>query len=326
MQRPFIAIVLACVIVLAGCGGSTGTEGTTTGDDGSTTTTETVTAEPATTTPTSTAASSPSPSTATASATTTRTATPSPTERTATSTTSESDSGSGSGPSSGSEWTVEVTRVIDGDTMEVRFPNGEVDTIRLLGVDTPETYGQNDPAEFDGIPDTTAGHDHLANWGDRATAVATDELDGQEVRIAVDPEADRRGSFGRLLVYVSYDGSDFNRKLLDRGLARMYDSSFSKRSEYQDAEAQAQRENIGLWDFDGSTATATVTATERNSSDDSGGNGDSDLPPPSGDSSDPYDCSDFDSQEQAQRVLENTPGDPSGLDGDGNGVACESLS
>ena len=28
---------------------------------------------------------------------------------------------------------------------------------------------------------------------------------------------------------------------------------------------------------------------------------------------------------QAQQVLENTPGDPSGLDGDDNGVACESL-
>lgn len=50
-----------------------------------------------------------------------------------------------------------------------------------------------------------------------------------------------------------------------------------------------------------------------------------DLPPPSGGSSDPYDCSDFDTHEQAQTVLEETPGDPSGLDRDGNGIACESL-
>lgn len=49
------------------------------------------------------------------------------------------------------------------------------------------------------------------------------------------------------------------------------------------------------------------------------------LPPPSGDSSDPYDCSDFDTQEQAQAVLENTPGDPSDLDRDDDGIACESL-
>jgi micrococcal nuclease len=208
--------------------------------------------------------------------------------------------------------------------MEVRFPNGEVDTLRLLGVDTPETFGQSDPAEFEDIPESTAGRDHLANWGERATEFATDELDGQQVRIEVDPQADRRGSYGRLLVYLYTDGTDFNRQLIDRGLARIYDSSFSKRNEYTDAEAQAQREDAGLWDFDGSTATAT--ATETDSSDDSGGSGGSDLPPPSGGSSDPYDCSDFDSQNQAQQVLENTPGDPSGLDGNGNGQACESLS
>ncbi|RLM59915.1 thermonuclease family protein, partial [Halorubrum sp. Atlit-26R] len=36
-------------------------------------------------------------------------------------------------------WTGTVVRVVDGDTREVEFPNGEVDTVRLLGVDTPET-------------------------------------------------------------------------------------------------------------------------------------------------------------------------------------------
>ena len=205
--------------------------------------------------------------------------------------------------------------------MEVRFPNGEIDTLRLLGVDTPETFGKNDPAEFEGIPETAAGRDHFAEWGERATAFATEQLEGQEVRIETDPEADRRGSYGRLLVYLYTDGTEFNGQLIDRGLARMYDSEFSERSEYGSTEAQAQEENVGLWGFDGSAA----TATETESSDDSGGSGGSDLPPPSGGSSDPYDCSDFDAQDQAQQVLENTPGDPSGLGGDGNGIACESL-
>ena len=206
--------------------------------------------------------------------------------------------------------------------MEVRFSDGEIDTLRLLSVDTPEIFGENDPAEFEGIPENAAGRDHLAKWGERATAFATDQLEGQEVRIETDPKADRRGSYGRLLVYLYTDGgTDFNRELIDQGLARMYDSEFSKRGEYESTKAQAQEENVGLRDFDGSAA----TATETDSSDDSGGSGGSDLPPPSGGSSDPYDCSDFSSQDQAQRVLENTPGDPSGLDGDGNGIACESL-
>ncbi|EOD58568.1 excalibur calcium-binding domain-containing protein [Amycolatopsis vancoresmycina] len=37
------------------------------------------------------------------------------------------------------------------------------------------------------------------------------------------------------------------------------------------------------------------------------------------------DCSDFQYQEEAQAVLDATPGDPNGLDRDKNGIACESL-
>ena len=46
-----------------------------------------------------------------------------------------------------------------------------------------------------------------------------------------------------------------------------------------------------------------------------------DVPPlpPDGD----YDCSDFDTQAQAQEVLDESTGDPHGLDGDGDGIACE---
>ncbi|MFC6965103.1 hypothetical protein ACFQL7_28240 [Halocatena marina] len=69
------------------------------------------------------------------------------------------------------------------------------------------------------------------------------------------------------------------------------------------------------------TPKPTTTTTTETPPDDS-----VELPPPSGDASDPYDCSDFDTHAQAQAVLENTPGDPSDLDGDENGVACESLS
>lgn len=37
------------------------------------------------------------------------------------------------------------------------------------------------------------------------------------------------------------------------------------------------------------------------------------------------DCNDFATQEQAQAVLDADPSDPNGLDGDNDGVACESL-
>jgi len=210
--------------------------------------------------------------------------------------------------------TVTVTRVIDGDTMEVEYANGTEETVRLLGVDTPETtLSRVSPDEFVGIPETTAGRDHLFNWGERATAFAEDELEGEEVRIVVDAESDRRGYFGRLLVYIYVDGENFNEQLLSNGYARMYDSQFSLREEFATVERQAQSNNVGLWEYDGSESESSPEADS----------GEVDVPPlpPDGD----YNCDDFETQEQAQYVLETEAGDPHDLDRDGDGVACEPL-
>jgi micrococcal nuclease len=67
--------------------------------------------------------------------------------------------------------------------------------------------------------------------------------------------------------------------------------------------------------------TATPTAEPTTGEPDAG----DDLPPPSGGSDDPYDCGDFDSQARAQEYYDDEPGDPSGLDADDDGEACESL-
>ncbi|WP_245756943.1 thermonuclease family protein [Halogranum rubrum] len=211
-----------------------------------------------------------------------------------------------------------MTRVIDGDTMEVRFPNGETDTVRLLGVDTPETtLSRVSPDEFEGISETTAGRDHLYNWGQKATQFAEDELEGKQVTIVVDAQADRRGYYGRLLVYIYADSENFNKRLLTNGYARMYDSSFSKRSAFRSAESTAQRTSTGLWDFED---TSTPIEAPRSEEPDSSN---SDIPPLPADGD--YDCSHFDTQEQAQQVLDDSSGDPHRLDGDDDGVACESL-
>jgi len=156
--------------------------------------------------------------------------------------------------------TVTVTRVIDGDTMEIEYANGTEDTVRLLGVDTPETtLSRVSPDEFAGIPDTTAGRDHLFNWGERATTFAEDELEGTQVQMVFDPDSDRRGYFGRLLVYLYVDGENFNERLLAEGYARMYDSQFSLREEFATAEQEAQATDVGLWDFQDS---ATESGTD----------------------------------------------------------------
>lgn len=154
----------------------------------------------------------------------------------------------------GEAWNVTVTRVIDGDTVEVRYENGSTETVRLLGVDAPETPpNQVTLGEFPGIPDTDAGRDHLISWGEQATVFAETELAGEEVTLVVDSEADRRGGYGRLLGYIYVDGENFNRQLLTEGYARLYDSPFTLRDEFAATEATAREERIGLWGFDDSS-------------------------------------------------------------------------
>lgn len=143
--------------------------------------------------------------------------------------------------------------------MDVRFQDGTRETIRLLGVDAPEDHTETGALEFEGIPDTTAGHDRLRDWGHKASEFARIELAGDEVRIVVDEHADRRGSFGRLLVYVYDDGQLFNLQLLQQGYARLYDTSFSKRDSFSNAEETAQADDVGLWNFEKSTPTPTPT-------------------------------------------------------------------
>ncbi len=143
--------------------------------------------------------------------------------------------------------TVTVTNVVDGDTIDIEYQNGSTDTVRLLGVDTPETYGSVSPGEFEGVPDTQAGRECLQAAGENASAYATDQLAGQTVTLQFDSQADRRGDYGRLLAYVQVDGSNFNYDLVERGHARVYDSTFSQSDSFYSAESAAQSAERNAW-------------------------------------------------------------------------------
>ncbi len=114
---------------------------------------------------------------------------------------------------------VSVTAVVDGDTIRVAYPNGTVDTVRLVGVDTPEVHVENDPAEFEGVPDTDAGRACLREAGTDASNFAKDALLGREVGLAFDPATDRRGYYDRLLAYVVVEDRLFNYRLVATGHA-----------------------------------------------------------------------------------------------------------
>ncbi|WP_435064751.1 DUF4350 domain-containing protein [Halobaculum sp. EA56] len=152
-------------------------------------------------------------------------------------------------------YTAEVVRVTDGDTVDVRIPRDGVpdyfDTVRLLGIDTPETAaGPELPAEWEGIDSL----EYLLSKGAAAEAWAVDQLAGATVGLSFDPEEGVRGNFGRLLCYLRYDADGdgardtlYNRRAVAEGYARVYDSGLTRHDAFVEIERVARKRGLGVW-------------------------------------------------------------------------------
>jgi micrococcal nuclease len=193
--------------------------------------------------------------------------------------------------------------VVDGDTIEVSPAVDGIAEVRLIGVDTPETYGGTEP------------------YGKKASAFTTERLEGEQVALKFDVE--RIDPYGRVLAYVWLpDGTMFNEVLVSEGYAQVatFPPNVKYTERFLDAQQEARAVNRGLWGLP--NGQLCQLADQGNGI--GGGCADSAPPSPSPSVSD-RDCSDFDSQPEAQEVLEDDPSDPNGLDGDYDGQACEEL-
>jgi micrococcal nuclease len=142
---------------------------------------------------------------------------------------------------------VEILDVVDGDTVDVRLPDGSEDTVRLVGVDTPEVHVENDPAEFEGIPDSEAGSRCLREAGHDASASVEGRLAAGNVSLVFGPDTERRGSYGRLLAYVYVGERNLNYALVATGHARVYETDFVLRDRFDAAEQHARTDQRALW-------------------------------------------------------------------------------
>lgn len=97
-----------------------------------------------------------------------------------------------------------VTRVIDGDTIEVDY-NGTLEKVRLIGVDTPESVH----------PDSSKNTEE----GILASDYTKAKLEGKQVELEFDVQ--QRDQYGRLLAYVWVDGLMYNKTLLEDGVANL---------------------------------------------------------------------------------------------------------
>ncbi len=129
-----------------------------------------------------------------------------------------------------------VVKTVDGDTIEIEPADGDRKhtTIRLWGVDTPETVDprQKGPAYF----------------GKEASAFTKQLTAGQTVRLELIAE-DTRDKYGRLLAYVFLpDGSMLNERLIETGHGYA-DTRFEhpRMQRFIKLEERARKAKAGLW-------------------------------------------------------------------------------
>jgi micrococcal nuclease len=211
--------------------------------------------------------------------------------------------------------TATVLSVGDGDTLRVQGQSGPV-TIRVACIDAPETS---------------------QSFGAEASLRLRQLLStGQPVEV----RAIERDRYDRTVAEIYSGGQSVGLQLVREGYAVVYsqylDGCAATASDYRQAEAAARAARLIFWSQPNPTMPwdfrRGAAASESSGSQPPTVAPSPATPPPtaapsslpactSGD----CDCGDFATWEQAQAVLEAFPGDPHRLDGDNDGVACESL-
>ena len=127
----------------------------------------------------------------------------------------------------------QVTKFDDGDTIQVDM-EGKKETIRFIGVDTPETHDPRKPIQCFG----------------KAAAAFTKNLIGENrVRLEADPTNSNRDRYQRLLRYVYLpNGTLVNKKIIAEGYGfALVSFPFQKMEEFKAVQVTAREQNKRVW-------------------------------------------------------------------------------
>lgn len=130
-----------------------------------------------------------------------------------------------------------VTKITDGDTIHVEM-DGRDETIRLIGINTPETVDPRRAVEC---------------FGKEASDRMKEIVKGKIVRLEYDDSQSLRDTYGRLLAYVYLeDGQMINRKMIAEGYAYEYTylTPYRYQRDFRNMQRLAQSANRGLWSPD----------------------------------------------------------------------------
>lgn len=128
-----------------------------------------------------------------------------------------------------------VSKVVDGDTIHVVINNTD-ETVRLLGIDTPETVDPRKPVQCFG----KAASDNMKEF-----------VSGKSVILVSDPTQGDRDKYHRLLrfVYLPDEKRTFvNGEMVKQGYAFSYKAYPTTMLEkFNEFEQYAKAHNLGLW-------------------------------------------------------------------------------
>lgn len=205
-----------------------------------------------------------------------------------------------------------VTRVVDGDTIKFQS-RGFESTMRLIGIDTPETKRPGYPVQC---------------GGPAASAEAARLLPrGTPIRVVSDPSQDARDKYGRFLGYVYLQGrggarGSINYRLVRTGFAKTYvygQIPFRYAGPFLAGEIAAKKARLGVWGPPCNGDTTKPQSAPVRAPGSSGSGCDPNYvgacipsPPPD------LDCGDI-----TARRFRIVGADVHRFDSDGDGIACE---
>ncbi|MDR0843155.1 MAG: thermonuclease family protein [Acidobacteriota bacterium] len=125
-----------------------------------------------------------------------------------------------------------VTKVVDGDTI---YTDCLTESIRLIGVDTPETVK----------PDVQC-------YGVEASSYTRQQLEGKYIYLESDPSQGDYDKYHRLLRYVyTADGVNFNLQLVLEGYGHeyTYNAPYKYQTQFKQAQDNAKARRAGFWSY-----------------------------------------------------------------------------
>ncbi|MEA2006661.1 MAG: thermonuclease family protein [Patescibacteria group bacterium] len=129
-----------------------------------------------------------------------------------------------------------VLHVVDGDTFSV-WMNDKIETVRVIGIDSPETGEKYRRKEC---------------FGRESTQMAIEVLSDKKVLLKTDLTQDDRDQYDRLLRHVFLeDGTNYGLKMIEIGFAEeltFKGRQYEHQDEYKSAQEKAKQDKQGLWE------------------------------------------------------------------------------